>query len=63
MKEKDLTPQELISVLCPICGLYAGQSCILNSGSLRLGPHVNPKLAAVEAIEPIRIPAKPLSLN
>ena len=41
MEEKDLTPQQLISVLCPICGLYAGPSCILNSGGLPPGPHIN----------------------
>jgi hypothetical protein len=63
MKEKDLTPEELISVPCPICGVYAGPSCILYSGDLRSGPHVDQKLAAAEAIEEKRSPAKTLSLS
>ena len=51
MKKKDLTPELLMSVPCPTCGVAAGEHCMLNSGSPRAEPHVERKYAAAEAVE------------
>jgi hypothetical protein len=56
MKKKDLTLQQSRSVPCPTCGVAAGDRCLLHSGGLRSSPHVNRKLAAIEAIETKRTP-------
>ena len=51
MKIKLLTQKQLCSVACPTCGVPAGKRCLLHSGGLRSGPHVDRKLAAAEAVE------------
>jgi hypothetical protein len=51
MKMKDLTPKLVLSVPCPTCGVDSGQRCLLHAGGLRSEPHVDRKLAAIEAIE------------
>jgi hypothetical protein len=51
MKKKELTPEQLSSVPCPTCGVAAGESCVLNTGALRSGPHVERKFSAIEAVK------------
>jgi hypothetical protein len=51
VKKSELTPKQLSSVPCPTCGVAAGKRCVLHSGGLRLEPHVDRKLSAIEAIE------------
>ena len=51
MKKKELTPKQLLSVRCPTCGVAAGKRCVLHSGGPRNEPHVDRKLAAMEALE------------
>jgi hypothetical protein len=51
MKRKELTPEQVSSVPCPTCGVAIGKGCVLHSGALRSGPHVDRKFAAGEAIE------------
>jgi hypothetical protein len=51
MRMKDLTPQQLSSVPCPVCGAPPGKRCLLHSGALRNELHIDRKLAAAEAIE------------
>ena len=51
MKKSELTPEQVASVSCPICGASIGESCVLHSGALRSEPHVDRKFAAIEAIE------------
>ena len=50
MKIRDLSPKQLISVLCPTCGVAAGKRCQLSLGDPRNEPHLDRKLSAVEAI-------------
>jgi hypothetical protein len=52
----DLTPQLLLAVPCPTCGVDVGKDCILRAGGLRSDPHVDRKLDAAEAIEAKRTP-------
>jgi hypothetical protein len=47
----DITAKQFISVPCPTCGVYAGQRCLLYSGEPRTVPHVDRKLAVIEAVE------------
>jgi hypothetical protein len=51
MRMKDLTPQQLSSVPCPVCGAPVGKRCLLHSGALSADLHIDRKLAAAEAIE------------
>jgi hypothetical protein len=51
MKKKELTRKQAESVSCPTCGSPIGKRCVLNSGALRSGPHVQRKFAAIEAFE------------
>jgi predicted RNA-binding Zn-ribbon protein involved in translation (DUF1610 family) len=51
MKISELTSKQLISISCPTCGVAAGKKCVLYSGALRSGPHVDRKLLAAEAVE------------
>jgi hypothetical protein len=51
MKIHELTPKQLASVPCPTCGVGVGERCVLHSGGLRSGPHVDRKLAAAEFFE------------
>jgi len=46
-----MTPKQLSSVACPRCGVPIGKSCLQPSGGLRVGPHVDRRLAAIEAVE------------
>jgi hypothetical protein len=34
-----------------MCGVHAGMRCLLHSGRLRNEPHIDRKLAAIEAVE------------
>ena len=38
-------------VPCPVCGVSAGQRCILQGGGLRFEPHGDRKFTAAEALE------------
>ena len=49
-RTRDMTPKQLSSVPCPTCGVVVGQRCVLYSGRLRKGPHVERKLSAAEAV-------------
>jgi hypothetical protein len=51
MRMNDMTPKQLSSVPCPRCGVATGKRCVLGSGALRPGPHVDRRLAAIEAVE------------
>ena len=51
MKKSELTPEEIASVTCPVCGAAVGERCVLHSGALRSEAHVDRKFAAIEAIE------------
>jgi hypothetical protein len=51
MKRKELTPEQISSVPCPTCGVAAGERCVLHSGGLRSGPHIDRTYAAAAAIE------------
>jgi len=51
MKKSELTLKQVPSVACPTCGVTAGRCCELNTGAPRSHPHVDRKLAAMEAIE------------
>jgi hypothetical protein len=48
---KDLALKQFSSVPCPTCGVAAGRRCILHSGIPRTEPHIDRKLAAIEAIK------------
>lgn len=49
VKKKELTSGQISSVSCPLCGVAPGERCVLNSGTPRSEPHLDRKLAAVEA--------------
>jgi len=51
MKKSQLAPKESSTVPCPSCGVAAGMRCISYSGAVRTEPHVERKLAAIEAVE------------
>jgi predicted RNA-binding Zn-ribbon protein involved in translation (DUF1610 family) len=51
MRNRELTPEQIISVPCPTCGVPAGERCVLHSGSPRSGPHIDRRFDALEAIE------------
>ena len=51
MRMSDMTPKQLSSVPCPRCGVDMGKGCVQLSGALRAGPHVDRRLAAIEAVE------------
>jgi hypothetical protein len=51
MRMTDLTPKQLFSVRCPICGADPGMRCLLHSGGPRSEAHLDRKLSAAEAIE------------
>jgi hypothetical protein len=50
MKKSELTPKQVSSVPCPTCGVATRKGCVLHSGAPRSEPHVDRKLAAIEAI-------------
>jgi hypothetical protein len=51
MKKSELTLKQVSAVPCPTCGVAIGMPCVLHSGRKRLEPHVDRKLAAIEALE------------
>jgi uncharacterized membrane protein YqgA involved in biofilm formation len=51
VKTKELTPKQILSVLCTICGAAIGEVCELHSGAPRTEPHRDRKLSAAEAVE------------
>ncbi len=55
VRTRELTREQLACVQCPTCGVPAGKRCERYSGALRKEPHVDRKLAAVEAIERKRV--------
>ena len=46
-----MTAKQLSSVPCPRCGVVTGKRCLDPSGTVRAGPHVDRRLAAIEAVE------------
>ena len=56
VKETDLTPQLLLAVPFPTCGVDAGKHCLLHTGELSPDRHIDRKLDATEAIEAEKIP-------
>jgi hypothetical protein len=52
----DVTPQLLLAVPCPTCGVDAGKHCLLHTGEPSPDPHIDRKLDAAEAIETENIP-------
>jgi hypothetical protein len=51
MKKSELTLKQVSAIPCPTCGVAVGMPCVLHSGGKRLEPHVDRKLAAIEALE------------
>jgi hypothetical protein len=51
MKKSELTLKQASAIPCPTCGVAIGMPCLLHSGGKRLEPHVDRKLAAIEALE------------
>jgi hypothetical protein len=51
VKTKELTPKEILSVLCVTCGAAIGEACELHTGALRFEPHRDRKLSAAEAMQ------------
>jgi hypothetical protein len=52
---RDMSLKLFNSARCPTCRVGPGKSCLLHSGGLRNEPHVDRKLAAIEAREVKRI--------
>jgi len=46
-----MSAKQLSCVPCPRCGVATGKACVELSGALRAGPHVDRRLAAIEAVE------------
>jgi len=51
VKTKELTPKQILSVLCSTCGAAIGEACELHTGAPRTEPHRDRKLSAAEAVE------------
>ena len=51
MKKSELTLKQVSAIPCPTCGVAIGMPCVLHSGGKRLEPHVDRKLAAIQALE------------
>jgi hypothetical protein len=51
MKTSDLSLKNVLSVVCPTCGVPRRKRCVLNTGTLRSGPHLDRKFLAAEALE------------
>jgi hypothetical protein len=58
VKTKELTPKQILSVLCGTCGAAIGEACELHTGALRFEPHRDRKLSAAEAMQKksVRLP-------
>jgi hypothetical protein len=52
MKKRDLTPKLILAGAYPTCGAVVGKKCVLHAGGPRIAPHIDPKLFAVEILEP-----------
>jgi hypothetical protein len=50
-KTKELTPKQISSVPCTICGAAIGEACELHTGAERTEPHQDRKLSAAKAVE------------
>jgi len=50
-----LSPNLLLAVPCPACGVAAGDRCLVHGGGFRNDPHMDRKLSAIEAVESKRI--------
>lgn len=61
MTISELTPELLLSIPCPTCGVDAGEFCLLHSGGPSPDPHIDRKLDAVKTIEArtVRQPGTP----
>jgi len=55
VKMRDMSPKLFNSVRCPTCRVGPGKGCVLHSGGLRVEPHIDRKLAAMESAELNRI--------
>jgi len=51
VKAKELTPKQILTVPCAICGAAIGEVCELHTGAPRTEPHRDRKLSAAEAVE------------
>ncbi len=51
VKTKELTPNQILSVVCITCGAAIGEGCELHTGALRFEPHRDRRLSAAEALE------------
>ncbi len=51
VKTKELTPKQILSVPCTICGAAVEEVCELHTGAPRTEPHRDRKLSAAEAVE------------
>jgi hypothetical protein len=51
VKNKELTPKQLISVPCNTCGAAIEEPCELHTGALRSEPHRDRKLSAADALD------------
>ncbi len=51
VKKNELTPEQISAVSCPTCGARVGKRCELNTGTLRFGPHLDRKFAAIQKAE------------
>jgi hypothetical protein len=51
VKTKELTPKQILSVICSTCGAAIGEPCELHTGALRTEPHRDRKLSATEVAE------------
>jgi len=47
----DMPPLTLLARPLPTCGVAAGMPCLLHSGGLRIDPHIDRKLDAIEAVK------------
>jgi hypothetical protein len=51
MRMNDMTSELFNSIPCPTCRVGAGKRCLLHSGGFRTEPHIDRKLAAIEAVK------------
>ena len=51
VKTRELTPKQILSVPCTICGAAIGEACELHTGAQRTEPHRDRKLSAAEDVE------------
>jgi len=51
VKIKKLSPRQIVSVACHICGVRIGEACTLQIGDRRFEPHADRRMLANKAIE------------